>query len=257
MEENKIELLEEKSRGKEKLNIKLDNFEGPLDLLCYLIYKKKLDITEIKILDIAKEYLDMINTYEKYNMEISSDFIEMAAKLVYIKSKEVLPKENDEEINEEEELINKIIEYKKYKENLPSFINAYEENQGRILKPAEKMEIKREFNKIYNIKDLSASYKQFVENLKNRKNENSKNVERLAVREKFSVKKKVKEILDKLKINTKIIFNKVFSVKEKPKGEVIAAFLGSLELSKKEEIKLIQKNNFEEITILKNKDKMK
>lgn len=253
MEENKIESLREISIGKEKLNIKLDNFEGPLDLLCYLIDKKKLDITEIKILDISKEYLDIINTYEKYNMEISSDFIEMAAKLVYIKSKEVLPKENNEEIDEEEDLISKIIEYKKYKENLPKFINAYEENQGRILKPAEKIEKKIEFNKIYNIKDLTNSYKELVETLKNRKNENSKNVEKLAVKEKFSVKKKVREILDKLKIKTKIIFNKAFSVKEKPKGEVIAAFLGSLELSKKEEIKLIQKDNFDDITILKNK----
>lgn len=242
----------EESSGKEKLNIKLENFEGPLDLLCYLIDKKRMDITEIKILDIAKDYLDIINRYEKYNMEIGSDFIEMAAKLVYIKSKELLPKDKEDEEMSEEDLVSKIIEYKKYKENLPNFINAYEENVGRVTKGQEDIELpKREFNKTYDIFLISDIYGNLLEDNKNKKNENSKNVEKLAVREKFSVKKKISEILNSFKNNNKLIFNKVFSVKEKPKGEVIAAFLGSLELSKKEEIIIDQEDNFKDITLIK------
>lgn len=237
-----------------KLNIKLDNFEGPLDLLCFLIDKKKMDITEINISEIAKEYLEIISEYEKFNLEISSEFIQMASKLVYIKSKEVLPKhkEDIDEIDEEEELINRIIEYKKYKENLPSFKNAYEENKGRVIKPGENIELpKKEFNENLHITLIANSYNNTYQNFFKRKNENSKNVKKLAVKERFSVRKKIKDILNFLTKKKKMNFNKTFNEGQKPKGEVIAAFLGVLELGKKEEIKIKQKENFKDILVEK------
>ena len=241
-----------------KLNIKLDNFEGPLDLLCFLIDKKKMDITEINISEIAKEYLEIISEYEKFNLEISSEFIQMASKLVYIKSKEVLPKhkEDIDEIDEEEELINRIIEYKKYKENLPSFKNAYEENKGRVIKPGENIELpKKEFNENLHITLIANSYNNTYQNFFKRKNENSKNVKKLAVKERFSVRKKIKDILNFLTKKRKMNFNKTFNEEQKPKGEVIAAFLGVLELGKKEEVKIKQKENFKDILVEKTSTK--
>lgn len=249
-EKNKIE---QKEINKEnKINIKLDNFEGPLELLCFLIDKNKMDITEISITEIANEYLEIINSHKKYNMEIGSDFIKMASRLVYIKSKELLPKDKEEVEETKEELIRKIIEYRKYKENLPQFINAYDENSGRVMKNPEEIQIiQKKFEKKYELEELTKTYTELYENIKNRKNENSKNVEKLAIKEKFSVKKIIKNILNIFKSKTKIIFNKMFNINEKPKGEVIAGFLGILELSKKEKINIEQKENFDEITIKK------
>ena len=250
--------IEEKENT--KLNIKLDNFEGPLDLLCFLIDKKKMDITEINISEIAKEYLEIISEYERFNLEIGSEFIQMASKLVYIKSKEVLPKhkEDIDEVDEEEELINRIIEYKKYKENLPNFKNAYEENKGRVIKPEENIDVpKKEFNQKLNIALITNSYNTIYNKFFSRKNENSKNVKKLAVKERFSVRKKIKDILSFLTKKKKMNFNETFNEKQKPKGEVIAAFLGILELGKKEEVKIKQKENFKDILVEKTNIKEK
>ena len=100
-----------------KYEIKIDNFEGPLDLLCHLIEKNKLDIFEVKISDITDQYIDYINAMEQMNLEVTSEFLIMASTLLYLKPKTLLPKEtDDEEELTEEELLQRIIEYKKYKE---------------------------------------------------------------------------------------------------------------------------------------------
>ena len=92
-----------------KYEIKLENFEGPLDLLCYLISKNKVDISEVKISEIADQYLEFITIQENMNLEITSEFLIMASNLLLIKSKMLLPKEIDDEAElTEEELLNKI-----------------------------------------------------------------------------------------------------------------------------------------------------
>ena len=109
---NKIISLETK-----KYELKLDNFAGPLDLLCYLIDKNKMDIYEVEISKIADQYIEYINNQEKMNLEIASEFLVMASTLILIKSKGLLPKENDDEAElTEEELLKRIIEYKRFKE---------------------------------------------------------------------------------------------------------------------------------------------
>src|SRR5574344_430751 len=97
--------------------IKIDNFEGPLDLLCYLIEKNKMDIYKVNLNEITEQYVEYLNNMEKINLEIASEFIVMASTLLYLKSKNLLPnQENEEEEITEEELIRRIIEYKKFKE---------------------------------------------------------------------------------------------------------------------------------------------
>ena len=100
-----------------KYAIKINNFEGPLDLLCHLIDKNKMNIYDIKISDITDQYIDYLNEMERLNLEIASEFLVMASTLILLKSKSLLPKQvEDEEEITEEELIRRIIEYKKYKE---------------------------------------------------------------------------------------------------------------------------------------------
>ena len=106
-----------------KYEIKIDNFEGPLDLLCHLIEKNKLDIFEVKISDITDQYIDYINQMEKMNLEVTSEFLIMASTLLYLKSKTLLPKETEEEEElTEEELLQRIIDYKR---SLLRFNNGY------------------------------------------------------------------------------------------------------------------------------------
>ena len=97
--------------------IKIENFEGPLDLLCHLIDKNKMNIYDINLSEITDQYIKYLNEMEKLNLEIASEFLVMASTLLYLKSKKLLPKQNEEEEElTEEELINRIIEYKKFKE---------------------------------------------------------------------------------------------------------------------------------------------
>ena len=102
-----------------KYKVKIENFEGPLDLLCHLVEKNKMNIYDIPISEITDQYVEYINSMQEMNLEITGDFLIMASNLLYIKSKLLLPveKKEDEESEEDlkEELIARIIEYKKNK----------------------------------------------------------------------------------------------------------------------------------------------
>ena len=118
-----------------KYAIKLENFEGPLDLLCHLIDKNKMNINDISIAAITDQYIEYIKKMEEMNLEVTSEFLLMASTLIYLKSKSLLPKEvDDEEEISEEELLRRIIEYKKYKEITKTLRQMYDENGVRYYK---------------------------------------------------------------------------------------------------------------------------
>ena len=101
-----------------ELEVKLQAFEGPLDLLLHLIEKNKVDIYDIPIVEITEQYLDYVSKMPKDDLDLASEFLVMAATLIDIKSRMLLPKEideNDEEIDPRAELVEKLIEYKMYK----------------------------------------------------------------------------------------------------------------------------------------------
>ena len=100
----------------QQYTIKMENFEGPLDLLCHLIEKNKMDICDIKIVEITDQYMEYIKQMEKMNLEVTSEFIVMAAKLIYLKSKSLLPSIVEEQEDSEFDLVKLLMEYKKYKE---------------------------------------------------------------------------------------------------------------------------------------------
>ena len=239
-----------------KYALKLDNFEGPLDLLVHLIDKNKLDIYDIRITDIADQYIDYINQMERMNLDVTSEFLVIASTLVYLKSKELLPKEVDDEAElTEEELIARIIEYKKYKEISKKFREFYNENSKRFYKLPEQIELpKQKLEKVYKKEELSKRYERLLEAEKNKINLNAKNIEKIAIIEKFTVASKVKDMLRALIKNKSFVFNKLFSIKEKSRPEVVTAFSGLLELSRRSKVSTEQEEIFGDI-LVKKKDK--
>ena len=236
-----------------KYALKLDNFEGPLDLLVHLIDKNKLDIYDIKITDIADQYIDYINQMERMNLDVASEFLVIASTLVYLKSKELLPKEVDDEAElTEEELIARIIEYKKYKEISKKFKEFYQENSKRFYGMPAQIELpKQKLEKTYSKDILAERYERLIEASKNKINLNAKNIEKIAIIEKFTVASKVKDMLRTLIKNKSFVFNKLFSLKEKSKPEVVTAFSGLLELSRRSKVSTEQEEIFGDILVKK------
>ena len=245
---NEILTLETK-----KYNRKIENVEGPLDLLCHLIDKNKMEIDKVNITQITEQYIEYLSTMEKLNLEIASEFIVMLSTLVYLKSKHLLPKEgdNEEEITEEE-LIRRIIEYKKYKEIIKTLKENYNIYSKRIFKIPEKIELpNRKLERKYKKEDIIESYKFLIEKNENKKNKNAINIEKIAIIETVTIASKVKDIFKELVKKQKFIFSKLCASKKYTKLETVTAFSGVLELSKRNKIITNQEKNFGDIIVEK------
>ncbi len=238
-----------------KYAIKLENFEGPLDLLCHLIDRNKMDIYDIKISEITDQYIEYINKMEKMNLEITSEFIIMASTLLYIKSRNLLPSEvEDEKELTEEELLQRIIEYKKYKEISKKLREYFEENSKRFYKLQEQIELPKQKIEIeYKKETIVELYEQIINNNKNRLNQNAKNIEKIAITDTYTVGSKVKEMFRELLRKPKFIFNKLYKVSENNKQEVVTAFTGLLELSRRSKVVTTQEELFGDIVVEKRK----
>ena len=198
-----------------KYAIKIENFEGPLDLLCYLIEKNKMNIYDIKISDIADQYIHYINEMEDMNLEITSEFLVMASTLLYMKSKSLLPTEvEDEKELTEEELLNRIIEYKKYKEASKKLRENYEIFSKRYVKLPEEITLpKQKLEREYQKEIIWQLYAAVVDKNKERLNENAKNIEKIAITDTYTVGSKVKEIFRELLKKPRFVFNKLYTIK--------------------------------------------
>ena len=238
-----------------KYALRLNNFEGPLDLLCYLIDKNKMDIYEVRISDIAEQYIAYLKEQENLNLEIASEFVVMASTLILIKSKSLLPKDVEDEAElTEEELLRRIIEYKKYKEISKLFKENINEFSKRFYKLPDKIELpKQKIEKEYKPEDIIEKYRLLVERNENKKNENAKNIEKIAIYDTYTVADKVKDIFRELARRPKFVFNSLFKLSEKPKAEVVTAFSGVLELSRRNKVNTEQEELFGDIVISKRK----
>ena len=239
--------------------IKIDNFEGPIDLLLYLIEKNKMKIEEINLTEITDQYIEYLNEMEKMNLEIASEFLVMASTLLYLKSKNLLPKQEEaEEELTEEELIKRIIEYKKYKTISQVFKENYAENSKRIFKSQEDVKLpKQVLEEKYSNEVIPEIYKKLLEKTSVRINKNAKNIEKIALVENYTVGDKVKEMFRVLIKQKKFIFNKLFSLKSRDKQEVVTAFSGLLELSRRDKVETKQEELFGDIYVEKRKKMFK
>lgn len=238
-----------------KYAIKLDNFEGPLDLLCHLIDKNKMDIYDVKISDIADQYIQYINELESYNLEIASEFLVMASTLLYLKSKSLLPKTVEDEAElTEEQLLQRIIEYKKYKEISNKFKEMYSIYSKRFYKLPDKVELpKQKLEAEYNKDIIISNYKKIMERNEIKINQNKDNIQKIAVVENVSVASKVKDIFRELIKKPQFVFNKLFALGKCNKQEVVTAFSGLLELSRRSKVTATQIELFGDIIVEKKK----
>lgn len=238
-----------------KYAIKIDNFEGPLDLLCHLIDKNKMNIYDINLSDITDQYIEFLNEQEKLNLEIASEFLVMASTLLYLKSKNLLPKQEDEEEElTEEELIKRIIEYKKFKEISKQLKENYLAYSNRFFKGQEEIELpKKKLEKDYDNTVIPKIYEELYNRNSMKINQNAKNIEKIAIVESYTVASKVKEMFKVLIKQKKFVFNKLFSIKKHNKQEVITAFSGLLELSRRSKVETNQEELFGDIVVEKAK----
>ena len=237
-----------------KYAIKIENFEGPLDLLCHLIDENKMNIYDINLSAITDQYVEYLKQQEELKLEVASEFLVMASTLLYLKSKKLLPKQEDNEEEEvtEEEIIRRIIEYKKFKEiskvlkqNYLIYVNRYFKIQEKIDLPKQKLE------KDYDNTVIPEIYITLVERNSVKLNQNAKNIEKIAIVENYTVSSKVKEMYKVLVKQKRFVFNKLFSINKRNKQEVITAFSGLLELSRRNKVQTVQEELFGDITVEK------
>ncbi len=228
-------------------DISLDNFQGPMDLLLHLIKKKKMNILDIKLEVIIDEYLNYIKHMESMNLNIASSYLVMASELIEIKSRMLLPNslEDDSEEDLKENLVNRLIEYEKYKELVPIFKQLEDERSNYKTKsPSSILEYKSDNNYTsdLNMEDLVNAYKKFLERI-----EDEKPITTKVTKKEISVASQIKKIRDKLDAYKRLDFFNLFEVKTKE--YIIATFLAILEMSRENEIRIIQEGNFKNIVV--------
>ena len=236
-----------------KYSIKTENFEGPLDLLCHLIDKNKMDIYDINLSQITDQYIEFIQKMEEMNLDVTSEFLVMSSTLLYLKSKHLLPKaEEDEEEITEEELIRRIIEYKKYKEITSKLKDNFLQYSKRFYKNAEDIELpKQRIEEEYTAEIIPEIYRELLRRNTDKINENASNIEKIAITETYTVGDTVKEMYRALIKFKKFTFNKLFSIKKKNKTEVVTAFSGVLEMSRRDKVVTKQEELFGDIEVEK------
>ena len=234
------------------MNIHINDFEGPLDLLLHLVKSSKMDIYEIEISVIIEQYLDIIEHMQELNIELASSYLVMAAELLHLKSKLLLNKTDEEdeesEFNTEEELKERLIEYQKYKDITNKFKDlkekrdeVYTKDPTNILEYAPSNSIK---NDDITLDDLINAFLEFK-----KREELSKPVETKITKRELSIKERTNSIKSLLNKKGKMNFLELFE--EFNKDYVIVTFLSILNMGKNNEISIIQEVNFSDIIIEK------
>lgn len=238
--------------------LKLDNFEGPFDLLFHLFEKNQVDIYDIPINVITDQYLDYLYNMQQLDLEVASEFLVMASTLLHIKSKMLLPdkkEQKEEELDPREELVRRLVEYKRYKE-FTSELKEMEKNwEMTVFRLPEALDIPaREEILEIDPQILRQQYLAILERNKKKINAGARNITKLIEHEKVSLKSKMREIVKQLLNKVSFKFSELFSFKTKSKTEVVTGFMAILELAKMKKVKIIQNRQFSDIQIVGNTD---
>lgn len=234
-------------------NFCINDFEGPLDLLLHLIRSSKMDIYDINIESITKQYLSFIESALDLSVDDKSEYLVMAAELIHLKSKILLNKNDDEseedegyELNSEEDLRNKLLEYEKVKELTETFHELEDKRSNFFTKlPSDLKEFKTEDTTLdpdIDLDDLINAFELFLERQKLNKPLNTKITKR-----ELSVTDRTRQIRHILKEKGKVEFTSLFDELTKP--YVIVTFLSVLEMSKNNELMITQDKTFGSITL--------
>ena len=233
-------------------SFKINDFEGPLDVLLHLIKESKMDIMDIDVVSLTNQYLNFINSMEDNDITIASEYLTLASELIYLKSRYLLPQDKDEEDDEEyvlakENLVNRLIEYKNYKE-MTSVFKSLEEKRGEVFTkvPSNLSEYASQ-NQVMvggdvSLNDLLDAFKKYLDRRKYLEPISTK-----VTNKEMSVSQRCGEIRGLLKKHGRLEFFELFDDFSKP--YVVVTFLSILEMAKFGEINIIQENNFNNIVV--------
>ena len=231
------------------VEFKINEFEGPLDLLLHLIKESKMDIMNIEIEEFTKQYMSYLESQEKMNLEIASEYLVLASELIEIKSKLLLPsgknEDNEEDVEDpREELVNRLLEYQAYKE-ITKVLQEKEELRREIYTKSPE-NIKNYVDEVSEVTcditldELVEAFKKYLE----RKIDNKPLNTKITVKE-ITVSSRRHEIKKILRIKGKVSFGELFPVVSRE--YVVATFLAILEMAKSKELIITQNDTFDDI----------
>jgi segregation and condensation protein A len=237
------------------LKIKIENFEGPFDLLFHLIEKNQFNIYDIPINKITDQYMEYLFAMDELDLEIASEFLLVASTLLHIKSRMLLPEKKEVQKEEEdprEELVLRLLEYKKYKE----FSVTLKTREKDWLVLYYKLPEVIQFTRSDELLELSSDelirvYTDIARRNLRKINPNVSAMNSIIQPEKVSMKSKMREIMRELLNRVSFKFSEIFSFKNRTSTEVITGFMAILELAKQKRVQLEQKKPFSEICVKK------
>jgi len=235
--------------------IKIDNFEGPFDLLFHLIEKNQFNIYDIPINTITDQYMDYLFTMQEMDLEIASEFLVMASTLLHIKSKMLLPSRKEEQQQEEdprEELVSRLLEYRKYKD-FSYVLREREKEWAKVWwKLPEPITCVRKDEVVELVpEELRRVYTELLERNMKKMNPNVNGMNRIIQHEKVSLRSKMREIIRELIKRGRFRFFELFSFKTRSRADVVTGFLAILELARLRRVRLEQRKIHGEIYVSK------
>lgn len=217
------------------LTFKLETFEGPLDLMEHLIKKNKLNICSVSLIAITDQYIEYVNGMKEMNLEISGEFLIVASNLLYIKSKALLPKHEEED--DAEQIAKDLTEALKKRQMMKMISEIFKKKQYdgalNFYKYAENLDlppVRREVEQV-SIEKLTEAFLTVLEKTERKAPPPKSNFDGVVGREKVSVREKAGGLISKLKKTGKLSFRKTFE-DVKTRSEAVALFLAILELLK-------------------------
>lgn len=223
-----------------EFNVKIKSFEGPLDLLLFLIKKHKLDIFDIEISILLEQYLNYINELKTQNLELSSEFLEIAAQLIYIKTASLLP-QKEEAVRLKEELTGKLLELEQIK-NLANRFSGFNQYGFTVSRKPQKIKGDFKYNHVHDIDKLVEGYITFSKKIKRFKAPPKEMFSKLVETKIVSVTSRVVFILRKLYNEKKVKYEDFLN--DSKNNYNIATFLAILELVKAKRISFSENNKY-------------
>ena len=219
-------------------NVNLEVFQGPLDLLLHLIEKMEIDIYNIPIAQLTESYLEYINNNDDFSLENAEEYIVMAATLLHIKSKNLLPKFENETIEDEEDLVQQLLDYKNYKELSEKLDNLQRMRAQFLDKESINIDVE---GSIETLRVPSSKLLRAMENILRSFDDKENEISLVSYRREVSFEEVKEEIVNKFKNKTKVNFFDLVKTYSQ-KNEIVLMFIGVLAMIKDQELQCVDKD---------------